>query len=271
MNCSKEEFLNVLDKIYNDMIYQIEKEEIPKAYILGGQPGAGKTTIIDLLVENNSNLIVINGDEFRKKHPHYRELVKKYGDEAVLYTQKFAGKITEALINKLSDSKYSIVVEGTLRTVEVPEKTKTLLEQKGYEAELSLILVKPEFSYLSTLLRYEEMQNFGTIPRMTPKEHHDLVSEKIIENISLIYNKKIFKRLTIYNREKRCLYSLKDAPNTNPAEIFLKEFSRNLTHKELENIVSGYEKVLFNMDKRDAEVSEKEKIKELLENFKKYN
>ncbi len=46
--------------------------KIPKAIILGGQPGAGKSSLITRLkMEKDNNIIVISGDDFRKEHPHF--------------------------------------------------------------------------------------------------------------------------------------------------------------------------------------------------------
>ena len=66
-------------------------------------------------------------------------------------------------------------IEDTLRTTKVPIETKSKLQQRGYSATLAAILVRPEVSYLGTLKRYQMMKDLGTIPRQTPKEHHDLL------------------------------------------------------------------------------------------------
>lgn len=40
--------------------------------------------------------------------------------------------MTEALIDSLSRIEYNLVIEGTLRTAEVPLKTAELLRQRSY-------------------------------------------------------------------------------------------------------------------------------------------
>lgn len=60
------------------------------------------------------------------------ELQRIYGDEAVNYTAPWAGRMTEALIDSLSRIEYNLVIEGTLRTAEVPLKTAELLRQRSY-------------------------------------------------------------------------------------------------------------------------------------------
>ena len=225
--------------------------EKPKAYLVVGQPGAGKTTISNMLQKQYAdNIIFINGDEYRKKHPHYKDLYKEYGEDAVLKTQAFSGKMTEALIDKLSDKKYNLIIEGTLRTTETPLKTKRLLEDKGYNVELSVMLVRPEISYLSTLKRYHEMKEAGTTPRNTPKEHHDLVVKNIIDNVHTLYSEKSFSEITMYNRNQDKLYSLKDTPYKDPSKVMQKEFSRSLSIKEKLQLKDEYGKYVKDNDMR---------------------
>ena len=48
----------------------------PKGFVLGGQPGAGKSKMVSRLgAELNRNLLVINGDEFRRYHPNFDEIL----------------------------------------------------------------------------------------------------------------------------------------------------------------------------------------------------
>lgn len=67
--------------------------EQPQAILLGGQSGAGKTTIHRIKQkEYRGNIIIIDGDSYRSQHPHYLELQEKYGKDSVDYTIGFAGK-----------------------------------------------------------------------------------------------------------------------------------------------------------------------------------
>ena len=52
----------------------------PKAILLGGQSGAGKTTIHRIKQrEFQGNIIIIDGDSYRSFHPNYLGLQEKYG------------------------------------------------------------------------------------------------------------------------------------------------------------------------------------------------
>ena len=90
-------------------------------------------------------------------------------DNSPKYTQPFINAVTERLIDELSTEKYNLIVEGTLQTAEVPLKTAKDLKEKGYRTELCVMAVKPEISYESTILRYENAIAFGQTPRATSK------------------------------------------------------------------------------------------------------
>ncbi len=105
----------------------------PRAILLAGQPGAGKTILSSLLQSSLDNdAVFINGDDYRRYHPHYSELYRQYGSDSVPMTSAFSGKVTENLIACFSDLAFNMVVEGTGRTVDVPKRTATILAEKGY-------------------------------------------------------------------------------------------------------------------------------------------
>ena len=67
--------------------------EQPQAILLGGQSGAGKTTIHRIKQkEYRGNIIIIDGDSYRSQHPHYLELQEKYGKDSVDYTKDLLEK-----------------------------------------------------------------------------------------------------------------------------------------------------------------------------------
>ena len=182
--------------------------EHPQAILLGGQSGAGKTTIHRIKQkEYQGNIIIIDGDSYRSQHPHYLELQEKYGKDSVDYTKVFAGKMVEALVEALSHLGYHLLIEGTLRTTDVPRQTAQLLKSRGYQVSLALIATKPELSYLNTLIRYEEL--YAKNPnqaRATPKEHHDYIVNHLVENVRALEKEKCFEQIQIYQRDRSCIY-----------------------------------------------------------------
>ena len=185
----------------------------PRAILLGGQSGAGKTTLHRIKQkEFQGNIVIIDGDSYRYLHPNYLALQREYGKESVNYTKWFAGKMVEHLVCVLGKQGYHLLIEGTLRTTEVPRKTARLLKSYGYKVSLALIATKPELSYLSTLIRYEEL--YAVDPnkaRATSKAYHDNIVRHLVGNLQELEDEKQFDQIQIYQRDKQCVYdSYKD-------------------------------------------------------------
>ena len=215
---SQSEFDKVYQFLKSNKTQTLSPVEQPIAYVLGGQPGAGKTTIQNILTEHNINLFVINADEYRPYHPKFNTIQSVYGDDSPKYTQPFINAVTEKLIEDLSNEKYNLIVEGTLRTAEVPISTAQSLKDKGYRTELCVMAVKPEISYESTILRYENAIAFGETPRATSKEHHDMVVDRIAANLDTIHQSGVFDCISIYTRDKGCIYS-SDISDKKPSDV----------------------------------------------------
>lgn len=212
----------------------------PKAFILGGQPGAGKTSLQYLIQKQDRNVIVINADAYRKFHPYFFEIQRKYGTASPKYTQPFINQVTEQLIDELSTESYNLIIEGTLRTATVPLNTCRALKDKGYRVELHVIAVKRAISYESTLLRYELAIQQGEIPRATAKAHHDMVADAIADNLDIICRSKTFDDIRLFDREGKCLYStaIRELPSNMERAVLDGEWS-HYEKNQLEEIVAA--------------------------------
>lgn len=179
----------------------------PRAVLLGGQSGAGKTALHKIYRQQfANNVIIINGDEFRSSHPNFAKLQQAFGDRSVNYTAPWAGRMTEALVDHLSRFGYNLIIEGTLRTAEVPMRSATLLRERGYDVSLALMAVKPEISLVSCQIRYEEMRILGTTPRATDPAHHNKIIDQIVANLTVLEESELFDGIALYNRAQEQLF-----------------------------------------------------------------
>ena len=180
---SDDEFREGLQKVVSALVVGtcLAPSDNPQAVLLGGQSGAGKTNLHKLLTDElGKNAIVINGDEYRSFHPRYKEICRQCGIDGPAHTAAWAGRMVEAVVDALSIMGYNLVIEGTLRTSEVPLKTAQLLRGRGYRVSLALMAVKPEISLVSCQIRYEEMRVAGTTPRATDPAHHNKIIDQIV-------------------------------------------------------------------------------------------
>lgn len=200
----------IRDKFAEVWEYEIEKKSMsaisnqpqPQAFILGGQPGAGKSSITKNARDNlRKNVIVINGDDFRKYHPDYKLVQTKQGQDAPKYTAEFAGAMTEAILKKAIEEKYNIIIEGTFRTSNTPIKTLQLFKDNGYETNVLIQTCHQAISWQTCLDRYERMlQDNPKEARFTDKQHHDLVVENLAQNIKQVQKSGLVDHLQIFAR-----------------------------------------------------------------------
>ena len=262
-----------MEKNYTDDELEIKFKEIleyyksmysptenPKVTLLGGQPGAGKSGL-ENLINIKKNYVSISGDDYREYHPRFKEINLEHGREASKYTQQWAAEITEKLIRELRKEKYNLIIEGTLRTAELPLKEANAFKKAGYEVELNVVVVKAEKSRLGTLERYEAMLKQDKVPRMTPKEHHDLVVNNIGNNLEIIYNSKAFDNIKLFDRENNLLYNYKETPDINPKNILEKEFNREWKKEEIKDFKEKWENLIKIMETRKAPVKEISELK----------
>ena len=259
-NYTNEELELVFQKILKMYMSSYSSSKNPKVFLLGGQPGAGKSGLENML-NLKDEYISISGDDYREYHPRFKEINLEYGKEASKYTQQWAGQITEKLIEKLAKEKYNLIIEGTLRTAQLPLKEADRFRKLGYEVELHVLAVKPEKSYLGTLLRYEEMIKWGKIPRMTPKEHHDLVVKNIGDNLEVIYNSKAFDNIKLFDRENNLLYNYKENYDINPKNILENEFNCEWKLEEIKNFREKWENLIIMIENRKPHTEEISKLK----------
>lgn len=181
---------------------KIEPVTSPKGYVLGGQPGAGKSGLIKRATRLcDDNIIIISGDDFRKFHPEYKELQKTYGKDSPKHTAAFAGKMTEAVLNKAIKEHYNIVIEGTFRNPATPIQTLSLMKANGYKTRIMVQTCSKELSWESCQERYEKMlEVMPDEARWTDKAHHDLVCEKLAENIKTVIESGKADRAEIFFR-----------------------------------------------------------------------
>lgn len=220
--------------------FKLSSPEKPVGILLGGQPGAGKSFATIKITEHlNNNVLVINGDEFRVYHKYYGEFYQLYGKDASKYTGEFAGRMVEKIRNEAIKQGLNVVIEGTFRTVDTPLKELHNLKNNGYEAKVIVCTCPKELSWDSTIKRAEELEASGRQPRYVPKEHHDLVTDNLAKNTSVIFNSGLASSLEIYSREARLFDSL--SGNTNDIQKVINQelnrFSLKQNHQSNPHIL----------------------------------
>jgi predicted ABC-type ATPase len=111
-----------LKEIIPDLTTWLKTVTFPKAIMLGGQPGAGKSALqsmAELELAKEGGALAIIGDELRDYHPLYRKLLKQNDKTAAFYTDRDSGQWVGKLINYTIAKHYHLIIEGTMRRFEV--------------------------------------------------------------------------------------------------------------------------------------------------------
>lgn len=220
-----------------DLVWQTEilnksflkKMDNPKGYVLGGQPGAGKSNLLtEIRKKHNKNVVIINADDYRKYHPNYKEFQEKYKENSPKYTASFSGKMTEAIIKRALNERYNIAIEGTFRTSKTPINTLKILKEAGYETTVAIQTCDKEISWNSCLERYNKaLKENPLLARYTDKNHHDLVVKNLAKNIKEVQNSGLADNLKIFVRtlsknntfEQKLIHDSNKKKNVNTATI----------------------------------------------------
>lgn len=202
-------------------------KSIPTGYVLGGQPGAGKSILTNIILNENSNTISINGDEYRSWHPFFPDIQEKYKKESSKITAKFAGKVTEALIKKAIKEKYNIIIEGTFRTSETPLKTLKNLKNNGYRTVVYIKTCSANISWNRCLARYEDaLKDKSGQERFTDKSHHDLVVGCLSKNADIVFQSGLVDKFEVVGDNGNIIFdSSKNNSNLMPSIVIIKELS----------------------------------------------
>ena len=233
---------------------------IPRILLAAGASGSGKTLItcglLQALVNRKMKVASfkcgpdyidtkhhamaageesVNLDTYMASKAHVRELYARYGSDSVQMTSGFSGAVTERLIHETSERGIHLIIEGTGRTTDVPHRTAELLVKKGYRVELAVIATRPEHSLCSTLLRFYEMNERGTIPRATAMEAHDYVVRVLPDNLDILRDDPVISGITIWDRTPTKIY---DSCGTAecPSEVLRQYWNRPWSDEELQDM-----------------------------------
>ncbi|MDY6280825.1 MAG: zeta toxin family protein [Roseburia faecis] len=255
---TQQQFKEIYPKVKETVTAGISPEDRKCTIILGGQPGAGKSSFYqsrdDLL-----DYAAINGDEYRRFHPDIKGILRSDPEHYAERTQKFSNQMVETLISDLSDDGYNLIIEGTLRNPQVPIKTCQEVKTKGYSAELVVVACNAELAWKSTIARAEVQKEHGQIPRLVPIDIYNNTVHQIPASLNIIEETQCFDRITVQTRDLTILFSSERSENFSASaalrnELNLPEWDRHFKEYEkdfLQRKIEILSDRVRNMDRDD--------------------
>lgn len=178
--------------------------KIPEGIITGGTPGAGKSVFVELAKTRlKNNLLVIDGDQFRRYHPNFEKLQKLVGSDIAFVTGPFYGKMVRNILTKAMDHKYNVIIESTFKSVDSPLDYLKTLKAAGYTTTVNIIAVDKEVAWQSTIERKEKMIAAGEPSRSVDRTYFNQTADNLAGNAEKVYKTGLVDKLEVRNRTTR--------------------------------------------------------------------
>ncbi len=244
--------------------------ERPTAILTAGQPGSGKSMIVNRVVVNFEGTgappIVIDADEVRPNLPYMRERIAKGDLEIPGAAFSDAGTIAAQMMGMAAEGRRNIVYDGTLSNSYYAGLNVDRLKQMNYRVEIHGMAVSPDLSHASTYERRElqiktSPTGFG---RGVGDDFHDQAVSGLVETIGALQADGKVDAIVLYDRQGNVVGSTRMeegrwVPDEQMAEA-LKNAHQNPNARTLRDAAASWENASSMMRDRGAEPQEQQKV-----------
>lgn len=178
----------------------------PSVVFVGAQPGAGKSrAIADVHAEQPAAVPVI-GDDLRRFHPDYRNLMRTDPLAMPRVTAQASGAWVGMAAEYLRAERRSVILETTMRQLPVVEATAAAFRTQGYRVEAHVLAVPGAVSALGTVTRYLGQAAGNDQNRWTPSAAHEAAYEAMPATVEQLVARGLVDRITVATRAQGILY-----------------------------------------------------------------
>lgn len=258
------------EKIERDSFKNTSPVERPHALIVGGQTGAGKSTLASGIKETfpDGNYVRVSTDELRDYHPQIDEINKLDDKLYAELTREDAAAWQQTLFDRSIETDRNIRYEGTLQNTQGITDRLQDLKDNGYQVTIQVIATHERDSTLGIYERYESGIITHGHGRYVPQEFHDRSYDALPDTVREIEQQQLADRIQIFDRSGECIHDnqLEHDKWTKPgsAEVLEKGREHELTPEQIKEYSRDWqEKVFQPMEDRQAPQSEIEQVREI--------
>ena len=174
-----------------------------EAIILGGQPGAGNSALLQMLrqvLEPHGTTWVINGDDFYACHPMCVQLRKGQGIAA---TRRVEGDIrawVAMTVDAARERGVNIILESTMRPLGNVVKQLKALRHSNYKIQACVLAVKEQESWQRVHTMYEHVAASGGYSPQISQAMHKTDLAGLVKAVKAIETKGLVDRVVVRNR-----------------------------------------------------------------------
>jgi UDP-N-acetylglucosamine kinase len=176
----------------------------PVAVLLGGQPGAGKSTIADQLqrqVDAHGGLVWVTWDDFRPYHPDYERLLAEQPAAMPDVTRPAARWWQDRAAAWLRAGRYNTLLEGGFRDPGAVLDSAGLFAEAGYHVHVSALAVPAALSRIGIIERFARQVELAGTGRWTTAASHDGDFRGTVETLRLAHASPAVARISLWTRD----------------------------------------------------------------------
>lgn len=238
-----------------------KKSSRPTLILLGGQPGAGKSTLHAAVAKHFEDAppVTIEGDHFREFHPQFTQLATGDPYTMATHTADLAGGMSRRVMQHAVAHRSNIVFETTLRQPDAVSGMVEKFRSNGYAVQVFAIAVKREFSELGIQHRFEMLMR-DLRGRYTLTEVHDAAYMNVPVSLDRLQKEGRIDALHLFSRDQQLYQNFNiDGKWSNPllaSQIITQERLRQMAPEEVVRLSLGWETVNMKRMERDAPAEE---------------
>ena len=181
-----------------------EPQQHPEVLLLGGQPGAGKsTTAADLRRQfaDRGGLVWVTMDDFRPFHPQCELLLAERPADMPGVTRPVANWWQERAAAYLRDGRYNTLLEVGFRDPGMVLATARHFASVGYQVHVMALAVPAVLSRLGIIERFARQVEVTGTGRWTTAASHDADYRGTVEVLRQAQDSPVVSRISLWTRD----------------------------------------------------------------------
>ncbi|NJP82512.1 AAA family ATPase, partial [Streptomyces sp. AA8] len=182
-------------------------QERPVVLIVGGQPGAGKTRVADLVqaaLDARGGAVRIGRDLYKNAHSRYTALLADDVRTAGVKVRPDTSRWQAAVEDHVRAHGFDAVVESALADAEEFRQSSAAYRQARYRLEVVAVATPEALSQLGILDRFLSEAVSGG--RWVSWENHDDCAQRMLATLAVIEAEQLAERITVVRRDGTVLY-----------------------------------------------------------------
>ncbi len=227
----------------------------PVAFIVGGQPGSGKSGIITNIMQNHgTNFILVDNDEYRMYHPNVNEINQVHPEIYTECTDQLSFAATPRAIEHARANGYNMIIHQTLKNDTIINCAITDLTNSDY-ARVIVVMAADEMTSNEGMLRrcQDNLEYDGTC-RWVPQENHDFAYKGLPTTVGHIEERGLYDAIVVVTRSN-------DPKHPENVNVIHKVFNPNMSEhhrRALEAVGFGGAQIISLGSAKDAVIAGRE-------------